>query len=80
LEPRFKRNDIVYINEDKGKELRKQHRIVEYYLGDVPGDLTGGQEKKATDHLPSDHNYLISTIEGTELRTVNESEIEGTAD
>jgi hypothetical protein len=76
LEPRFKRNDLVYLNEDGGKEPRKQYRIVEYYLGDIPDDKSESQGINAIDQPSSDHNYLISTIEGSELRTVNESEIE----
>jgi hypothetical protein len=76
LDARYKRNDVVYLREDHGKELRKKYKIVEYYLGDIPDEKSQGHVKKIEGKEFSDHNYLIESIEGGTQRTVNESEIE----
>lgn len=83
MEARFKRGDVVYLNEDFGKQFRKKYKVIEFYLGDIPDDLNqakvikGGKVEGKTN---PDHNYMIEPLTDGASRIVVESQIQGIAE
>jgi len=78
MDAKFKRNDVVYLIADRGKESRPKYKVLEYFLGGVPHEIGThkGWNVQTISDDESEHNYLIVPFDGGEDLTVNENEIE----
>lgn len=80
MKPKFKRADVVYLNDDSDREIRTKYKIIEFYLGEIPDDVAESKIHKGRivdGTTNSEYNYMIEPLTDGAGRIVEESEIEG---